>query len=450
MGGVETNDELTAQTTELLQVMIRNECVNDGTVESGEEIRNSDLLETYLEGAGLDVEHYDAAEGRRSVVARIEGSDPEAPSLCLMGHTDVVPVSPSGWTQDPFSGDLIDGEVWGRGAIDMLCLTSSMAVAFKHLAMAGFKPKGDLIYFGVADEEAGGALGAGWVIDHARDAIACDYVLTESGGTTTHTRDGTALSITVAEKGLGWHRLRVHGTPGHGSMPYGTDNALIKAAEVVRRLADYRPTPEIHDLWKIQVENLPYDDDTRAALLDPSRLDEAIAALPNQLKARQLHACSHTTFSPNVMHGGQKTNVIPDEVEIEVDIRTLPGQTTEDVDAHLREALGDMYDQLDVESIHRDVSTESSTDTPLYSIITDIFQKARPGSTVQPSITVGGTDARFFRQIGATAYGAGLFSPAVTYETFSERFHGHDERVDVESLALNTQLWIEVSKKLLT
>ena len=120
MSVMETNDDLTAQTTELLQVMIRNECVNDGTIESGEEVRNSDLLETYLEGAGLDIEHYDAAEGRRSVVARIEGSDPEAPSLCLMGHTDVVPVSPTGWTRDPFSGDLIDGEIWGRGAIDML------------------------------------------------------------------------------------------------------------------------------------------------------------------------------------------------------------------------------------------------------------------------------------------------------------------------------------------
>ena len=142
--------------------------------------------------------------------------------------------------------------------------------------------------------------------------------------------------------------------------------------------------------------------------------------------------------------------MIPDEVIIEVDIRTLPGQTTEDVDLQLRDALGDLYDQLDVEQIHEDLSTESSIDTPLYSIISEIFQKARQGSVVQPSLTAGGTDARFFRQIGATAYGAGLYSPSVTYETFSARFHGHDERVDVESLALNTQFWIEVSKALLS
>ena len=133
--------------------MIRNQCVNDGTAESGQEERNADTLVNFIEGAGLDVEVYDAAPGRRSMVARIEGSDPDAPSLCLMGHTDVVPVNPDGWSRDPFGGELVDGEVWGRGAVDMLNLTSSMAVAFRHLATTGFRPKGDLIYFGVADEE---------------------------------------------------------------------------------------------------------------------------------------------------------------------------------------------------------------------------------------------------------------------------------------------------------
>ena len=142
-----TNEELTNQTVELLQSLIRNECVNTGAVESGEEEKNSDLLETFLEGPGVEIEHFDCLPGRRSVVARIEGTDPEAPALCLMGHTDVVPVSPEGWSREPFAGDLVDGEVWGRGAVDMLNLTSSMAVAFRHLASNNFRPKGDLIYF---------------------------------------------------------------------------------------------------------------------------------------------------------------------------------------------------------------------------------------------------------------------------------------------------------------
>src|SRR3954451_25492130 len=149
-------DASAGPTTELLQAMIRNACVNDGTPDSGEEGRNADLLQTYLEGAGLDVERFDSRPGRTSMVARIEGSDPTAPTLCLMGHTDVVPVNPSGWSRDPFGGELIDGEVWGRGAIDMLNITASMAVAFRHLASSGWRPKGTLIYFGVADEEAGG------------------------------------------------------------------------------------------------------------------------------------------------------------------------------------------------------------------------------------------------------------------------------------------------------
>ena len=119
-------------------------------------VRSADVLTTYLEGGGLDVEHYEPTPGRRSVVARIEGSDPDAPTLCLMGHTDVVPVSPAGWHHDPFGGELIDGEVWGRGAVDMLNLTASMAVATKYLARSGWRPRGTLIYLGVADEEAGG------------------------------------------------------------------------------------------------------------------------------------------------------------------------------------------------------------------------------------------------------------------------------------------------------
>src|SRR5262249_26206642 len=159
------NDALTGQTVELLQQLIRNQCVNDGTVASGQEVRTSDALRTYLQGSGLDLEVYEpaAAPGRTSLVARIEGSDPKAPTLCLMGHTDVVPVNPKTWTRDPFGGELVNGEVWGRGAVDMLNLTASQAVVFKTLARRGWKPRGTLVYLACADEEAGGALGAGHV-----------------------------------------------------------------------------------------------------------------------------------------------------------------------------------------------------------------------------------------------------------------------------------------------
>ena len=179
------SDALTGQTVELLQQLIRNQCVNDGTVASGQEVKTSDVLKTYLQGSGLDVEVYqpDHAPGRTSLVARIEGTDPAAPTLCLMGHTDVVPVNPATWTRDPFGGELVKGEVWGRGALDMLNITASQAVVLKTLAKRGWRPRGTLVYLACADEEAGGALGAGHVCKKHWDSLRADYLLTENGGT---------------------------------------------------------------------------------------------------------------------------------------------------------------------------------------------------------------------------------------------------------------------------
>src|SRR5262245_36969670 len=323
------DDRLTGQTVELLQQLIKNQCVNDGTVGSGQEVRTTDVLRAYLEGSGLDIEVYEpvAAPGRTSLVARIEGSDPTAPTLCLMGHTDVVPVNPKTWTRDPFGGELVDGEVWGRGAIDMLNLTASQAVVLKALARrpGGWRPRGTLVYLACADEEAGGTLGAGHVCDNHWDALHADYLLTENGGTVSHGPNGELnVTVHVGEKGVAWRRLRVKGVPGHGSMPYGADNALVKAAHVVSRLADYRPSPYVDELWKGFIGSLGLDPAVKAALVDPGRVDDAIARLPANL-AKYAWSATHTTFSPNMCHGGAKTNVIPDAVSVEVDIRTVPG-----------------------------------------------------------------------------------------------------------------------------
>src|SRR5499427_10252771 len=322
------HNTLTGETVELLQQLIRNRCVNDGTIGSGQEVRTSDVLRAYLEGAGLDIEVYEpaGAPGRASLVARIEGSDPTAPTLCLMGHTDVVPVTPEHWTRDPFGGELVDGEVWGRGAVDMLNLTASQAVALKALARrpGGWRPRGTLVYLACADEEAGGALGAGHVCARHWDALRADYLLTENGGTVSRGAHDGELNVTVhvGEKGVAWRRLRVSGTPGHGSMPYGADNALIKAARIIDRLGSYRPAPYVDDLWAAAVAALDLDPSVKAALADPARVDDAIAKLPPGL-ARSAWSATHTTFSPNICRGGVKTNVIPDVVDVEVDIRTL-------------------------------------------------------------------------------------------------------------------------------
>ncbi len=444
--------DLTAETVELLQTLIRNECVNDGSAESGHETRNADVLQTFVESSGVDIERWEPTADRASFVARVPGSDPNAPSLCLMGHTDVVPVNPDGWRNDPFGGEIIrndDGvdEVWGRGAVDMLNLTASMAVVFKSMVTRGFRPKGDLLYFAVADEEAGSAHGARWVAREHPDAIRCDYLLTENGGLHTGPEGTGTISVNVAEKGVAWRRLRVRGTPGHGSMPLGSDNALVTTAKVVSRLADYRPTPRFHELWRGQVESLDVPDDMKAAMLDEDAIDDLLADLPHPGAKGHFHACTHTTFSPNVMatKGRPKTNVIPDVVDLDVDIRTMPGDHTDEVTAHLRDALGDdLFERVEVEVLMDDPASTSRVDTPLWDALERAVGVPFPEARLNPQFIVGFTDARVFRELGAVAYGAGLFSPAIDPSEFGLRFHGHNERIDIESLRLTTELWERV------
>ncbi len=446
--------DLTGETVDLLQTLIRNACVNDGTPESGEEVRNADVLQTLIEGAGVEVERFEPTPGRVSIVGRIQGSDPGAKSLCLMGHTDVVPVNADGWDRDPFGGELIDGEVWGRGAVDMLNLTSSMAVAFRRLARdaaAGrFKPKGDLIYFGVADEEAGSVHGARWMADHQRDAMYADYVLTENGGIHSGPADAPHVGINVAEKGVAWRRLTVRGTPGHGSRPFRGDNALVKAAGVVQRLADYRAKPKFTELWRERVSTLNLPPDWERSLLDEAAIDEFLDEMPGPAVASYLHACTHTTFSPNLVDGGvMKTNTVPDTVVVEVDIRTLPGEDEADVAAHLRSALGDLADHVEVEPLMNDAASISRTDTPLWDSLQRAVNIPFPTARLTPQLVVGFTDSRIYRELGAVSYGAGLFSPTLDASEFGSRFHGNNERIDVESLALTTRLWDHVARDLL-
>ncbi len=414
-------DDPTAEATDLLRDLIRNKCVNDGRVESGQETRNVDLLGNYLEGAGLDLERYEPQPGRTSLVARIEGSDPHAPSLLLMGHTDVVPVNPDGWSRDPFGAEIVDGFVWGRGAVDMLNETATMAIAFRRLADSGFTPRGSLIYLAVADEEALGTWGAKWLVENERDAVYADYVLTESGGFQIPTPEGPRLPVMADEKGTYWSKVSVHGTPGHASQPFRTDNAVVTAAEVVRRLNEYRPPTQIHDTWRRFVEGMQYPPEFRDALLKDDELREFARTLPLGL-SRVVYSCTHTTFAPTVIHGGTKTNVIPDKVDIQVDIRTLPGESE---------------------------STSSPIDTPLWDSLTRVSGRLVDGSALVPFVMVGGTDNRFFRRAGSVGYGFGLFSERLSFEDYATMFHGNDERIDQESLGLCTTLWEEVAKDLL-
>ncbi|WCO65470.1 M20/M25/M40 family metallo-hydrolase [Iamia majanohamensis] len=441
-------DDPTAEVTDLLQHLIRNRCVNDGSVASGDEARSVETLRSHLDGTGLDVEVYEPQPGRQSLVARIEGRDPSAPTLTLLGHLDVVPVNEEHWQRDPFGGELVDGEVWGRGAVDMLNLTSSMAVAVRRLAARGWQPDGTLVFAAVADEEAAGTWGARHLADHQLDAVRSDYVLTESGGIPMKSPGGLKLPVMVGEKGCYWCRITVRGTAGHGSQPYRTDNALVKAAEVVRRIAEHRPEAQIGEVWRRYLESMDLPEEATAPLLDPDRIDGRLEELPLGA-ARLFHACTHQTMSPNIVHGGSKVNTIPDEVTLEVDVRTLPGQDQGAVEAVLLEAVGDLRDDVEIEPAVFDPATESPIDSPLWDTLARVAGRFYEGSANVPMLIAGATDARFFRRLGATAYGFGLFSRNLRYEDYGRMFHGDDERVDVESLRLSTEMWEAVALDLL-
>jgi len=449
-------DVLTNETVELLQQLIRNQCVNEGTPESGHEDRSARLLRDELDSIGVDSQLIETLPGRTSLVARYEGTDPSAPALCLMGHTDVVPVNPDGWRNDPFGGELLtesDGtqEVWGRGAVDMLNLTSSMMVAFREIVRSGKRYPGDIVYFAVADEEAGGVHGAFEIVDKYWDAVQCDYVLTEYGGTPAVGTDGTTVLLTTGEKQVAGRGLVVHGTPGHGSMPYATDNALVKTAEIVRRLGEFEATPRLDEMFADRIGALGLPAEVQEQLLDPGRVADALAQLPPDL-ARNLHSCSHMTLSPNTLNSGEKGNTVPDRAVLGIDIRILPGETQDEVDDLLREIIGPkLMPSVDIHRLRDgmpDGTPFSSTDTPLWSALADSIQMAYPDAKVVPSLVTGATDARFFRQRGVQAYGAGLLSNKVPLPEFLNRFHGHNERIDVESLKLTTQLWLDVFDRL--
>jgi acetylornithine deacetylase/succinyl-diaminopimelate desuccinylase-like protein len=437
------------EAVDLLQQMIRNACVNDGSDGSGHETVNAELLRSELEDSGCDLESFEPLPGRVSLVARIEGSDPAAPSLCYLGHTDVVPVNPDTWSRDPFGGELVEGEVWGRGAVDMLNITAAMSIAFSRLARSGFRPRGTLILAAVADEEALGTHGAAWLSEHASSAVKADYVITEEGGVPIETAGGRRLAITVGEKGSCWCRIRVHGVAGHASAPLRTDNALVTAAEVIGRLAAFRPPAMVHESWRRFVRAMSLPDEVAAMLVDPGEIDGVCDSLPDAGFARQAHALTHMTIAPTIVSGGTKLNIIPDKVDIDIDVRTLPGQQEPEVRALLTAAIGDLAEKVEILWAHDDPASESPIGTPLWDELDAMVRRFHPGAQSVPHFSAGATDGRFFRRRGSVAYGFGMFSDRISFDRFLSMFHGDDERVDVESVALSAEMFESLPRSFL-
>ncbi|WCZ33510.1 MULTISPECIES: M20/M25/M40 family metallo-hydrolase [Corynebacterium] len=424
---------LTDDTLGLLQTLIRNACVNYFSADSGQEERNADTLETFFAGTDVSLERYEPHPGRVSISFTVEGTDPAAEPLTLLGHTDVVPVDEDKWTTDPFGGQIIDGRVYGRGATDMLYITAAMAACVRDVARAE-RPRGTLTFVGCADEEARGGLGAKWLAEHGK--FYWKNCLSEEGGSHIPAVDGSdALAVVVGEKGAGQRRLTVHGDAGHGSAPYGRDLAVAKIAEVARRVAAIEPEVRADEIWEGYVRAWKFDPATETALMR----GEGYEAF-GQLESYS-HAMSHLTISPTVLRAGNGINVLPSEAWLELDIRPLPGQTQEEIDSLLRSALGELADEVEITHLITEDGTVSPTSGPLFDAICQTFDEFFPGVPVVPTIAAGGSDLRFARRKGGVGYGFALHAREETLGSVLGQLHSHDESVSVEDVDLTVRAY---------
>ncbi len=437
-----------SEVLELLQTLIRNQCVNTGTPESGHEHRS---VESLLEFFGVPGEIFEPAPGRQSLIYRIPGTDPEAASLALAPHLDVVPVDPDGWSVDPFGAEVIDGFVYGRGALDMLNVTSAMANAVRPYVTGEKETRRDLLFVALADEEAGGKFGAHALVNERWDLARADFMLTEVAYPPISYANDRYIPVATGEKGTFWTILRAKGTPGHGSTPYQADNALVKMIQAIGGIVEEEMPVAITTEWRELVATLDLDPEIAADLTDPDRVDAAIdrLAISDPLFAKYVHAVTHMTISPNVVEAGSKANVIADKAVGSVDVRALPGMDRGFVDSHLRKAMGGARDHVDMEPVMDMEATASNTNTELWEVIADSVEALEGHRNLLPTIMTVGTDARFWRAKGTVGYGVGLYDDRMSFSEMLALFHGHDERVSVESLHRTTSLYTEILDRFL-
>jgi acetylornithine deacetylase/succinyl-diaminopimelate desuccinylase-like protein len=412
------------EVTRLLQELIRLDTVNP----PGNETRAAEHLRGYLEASGVACELYGRVPERQSLVARIPGTG-DGPSLCFLSHTDTVLADPAEWQRDPWSGDLVDGEVWGRGALDMKGQVAASAVAIASLARDGFRPAGDLLFVAAADEEVGEGWGLQWLCEAHPDAVRCDYAVNEGGGDRLELGGRVLYLCSTAEKMTAPFRLRVRGRSGHASMPGIADNALVKAARIVERLGSYAPEPRIEPEVR--------------AFLDAAGVGDLAHAAP--LVADLVEPLLGLTLAPTMVHASDKRNVIPALCDVVVDCRLPPGETPRSVEPTLRALVGG---EVELEWLEAQGGTRSPLATPLWDAVASFVTEVEPGARPAPIIVPGFTDSHWLRDaFGTVAYG---FFPAreLSAELAARLIHSADERVPVGDLELGVAFLRHVAKEL--
>jgi len=427
------------EVTGLLQSLLRLNTVNP----PGNETQAAELLRDYLAQNGVEAELYARVPERANLVARIKGGD--GPSLAFLCHTDTVLADPGEWDRDPWSGDLVDGEVWGRGALDMKDQVAANAVAFASLAREGFEPAGDLIFIATADEEVGGVAGVGgfglvWMCEHHPDAVRCDYAINEGGGDRLFVGESPVYLCATAEKMSAPFVVRVHGRSGHASMPGIADNALVKSARYIEALGAYEPPRELIPEAKGLLE---------ALLGEAPPLEEAVD------RARELHPMLPAlvepllalTLSPTMIDASHQRNVIPAQCEITVDCRLLPESSAAEVEPLIRAALGNGSYDIEFEEVVG--GTRSPLGTPLWDALERFTVGIEPGARIAPVACPGFTDSHYLRQsFDTVAYG---FFPIrhMELEESAKLVHSANERIRVDDLELGVDMLRVVARDLL-
>jgi acetylornithine deacetylase/succinyl-diaminopimelate desuccinylase-like protein len=370
-------------------------------------------------------------------------------------HVDVVPVeNEENWTADPFGGEIKDNCVWGRGAIDMLTTVACQAVVFAKLYHE-FKPRGDLVYLAVADEEVGGFYGTKWMVDNHFDEIKADYSITETGGIPLQPNKYVVM---VGEKGTAWLTLKFKGEEGHGSAPFKASNAIIKMSEAVRRLENYKAEVDTTYIKQL-MEGLGTSKFSRFLATNKKTLPFILNKLVKSgelAAAKNLHTLSRMTISPNICTGGIKPNIIAGSAELTLDIRALPGQSLDYILNELKKALGSMSDETEIIINNPDdegwVFMEggaSPIKNRFFESMEKAIQKFNPEAKIVPMLVSGGTDGRYLREKGIESYCFGMHDEELSFETISKALHGDNERISLGTIKLTAGAFEELAREFL-
>jgi acetylornithine deacetylase/succinyl-diaminopimelate desuccinylase-like protein len=429
--------ELEQETADVLARLIQFKTVNP----PGAERECQQWLADHLQAAGFEVELAGADPERPNLVARLQGDEP-GPVLGYLSHVDTVLADPEDWTHDPWCGEVHDGFLWGRGAIDMKSQTAAEVTAATRLARGGWRPpKGELKVISVVDEETGGRWGAQWLTEQRPDLARVDWLVNEGAGSVMPYGDRRLYGVCCAEKGTFRFRVRARGVAGHASVPGTGDNALLKLAPIITRIGERQPDFDVVEEPRALLEALGEDPD------DPAEAVAGVRAVEPRL-ALMVEPTLRVTAVPTRIFASEKINVIPAKAELLVDCRVPPGMDGEATMRRVRELVGD--DGLEVEFLEQVVGNRSPIDSPLMRAIQEWVGESDPGAEAVPTVLPAFTDSRWFRAAFPDCVAYGFFPQRhqTLYETWP-LLHSNDERIDVRDLSFAAHFFSDLPRRML-